>query len=214
MTKMYAVRNWSQFQHYKDRNPQWIKMHFALLASEDWVMLNDASRLLAVVCMLIASRHNGCVPNNPAYIKRIAYLDQEPDLSALISCGFLSETLASASAVQAVDTECLSREEEIREEKSREERGVAKATNQEHAFVGRIVRLNISDFDQWRKNYSHITDLTAELTKADAYYADHPPADGKWFFPVSSWLKRENDKLAKAAAPADWRDDPLYRGVL
>jgi hypothetical protein len=95
------VRNWEQFQHYKDRNPPWIKLHFALLASEDWVTLDDASKLLAVVCMLIASRNNGEVPNNPAYLKRVAYLDKLPKLEPLISCGFLENLQAPASAVQA-----------------------------------------------------------------------------------------------------------------
>lgn len=102
------VRNWAEFQHYKDRNPPWIKLHFALLASEDWVTLDDASKLLAVVCMLVASRNNGMVPNNPAYLKRVAYLDRLPKLKPLIDCGFLemaqadaSERLADASAPQA-----------------------------------------------------------------------------------------------------------------
>lgn len=99
--KTYQVRNWKQFQHYKDRNPPWIKLHFALLASEDWVSLDDASKLLAVVCMLVASRNDGKVPNNPAYLKRVAYLDALPDLTPLIECGFLSETLADASTQQA-----------------------------------------------------------------------------------------------------------------
>lgn len=95
------VRNWEQFQHYKDRNPPWIKLHFALLASEDWVTLDDASKLLAVVCMLIASRNGGMVPNNPAYLKRVAYLDALPNLAPLISCGFLEKELADASTAQA-----------------------------------------------------------------------------------------------------------------
>lgn len=96
------VRNWEQFQHYKDRNPPWIKLHFALLSSEDWVTLADASKLLVIACMLVASRNKGMVPNNPAYMKRVAYLDQEPDFGPLISCGFLENPLADASAVQAV----------------------------------------------------------------------------------------------------------------
>jgi hypothetical protein len=25
------VKNWSEFQHYKDRNPPWIKLHRTLL---------------------------------------------------------------------------------------------------------------------------------------------------------------------------------------
>lgn len=96
------VRNWEQFQHYKDRNPPWIKLHFALLASEDWVTLDDASKLLAVVCMLVASRNNGFVPDNPAYLKRVAYLDRLPKLKPLIDCGFLEIPQADASAVQAL----------------------------------------------------------------------------------------------------------------
>lgn len=72
--------------------------------------------------------------------------------------------------------------------------GGAEAPTAEYAFVGRIIRLNVRDFEQWRQNYPLVTDLVGELTKADAYYADNPPLDGKWFFPVSSWLKRENDK--------------------
>lgn len=100
-TAQFKVRNWEQFQHYKDRNPPWIKLHFALLASEDWVTLDDASKLLAVVCMLIASRNNGLVPNNPAYLKRVAYLDRLPKLKPLIDCGFLEIPQADASDLQA-----------------------------------------------------------------------------------------------------------------
>jgi hypothetical protein len=99
------VKNWEQFQHYRDRNPPWIKLHFALLASEDWVTLDDASKLLAVVCMLIASRNNGMVPNNPAYLKRVAYLDRVPKLKPLIDCGFLEIPQAAASVAQAHDSE-------------------------------------------------------------------------------------------------------------
>lgn len=107
MTKMLHVRNWTRFQHYKDRTPPWIKLHWELLASEDWVLLDDASKLLAVVCMLIASRNEGQVPNNPDYIKRVAYLSKRPNLKPLIECGFLSEVLADASdskQMQANDT--------------------------------------------------------------------------------------------------------------
>ncbi|RWO04398.1 MAG: hypothetical protein EOS07_29760 [Mesorhizobium sp.] len=100
-TTLLKVRNWENFQHYRDRNPPWIKLHFALLASEDWVTLDDASKLLAVVCMLVASRNGGMVPNNPAYLKRLAYLDALPNLQPLISCGFLSKVLAVASTAQA-----------------------------------------------------------------------------------------------------------------
>jgi hypothetical protein len=96
----YRVRNWLNFQHYRDRNPPWIKLHFALLSSRDWVQLDDASRVLAIACMLIASRNDGVVPDDSEYLKRVAYLNSVPDFKPLIDCGFLecaSKMLASAS---------------------------------------------------------------------------------------------------------------------
>jgi hypothetical protein len=39
----------------------------------------------------------------------------------------------------------------------------------------------------------------AELQKADDYYAETPPKDGKWFFPVSRWLARAHNEAAQAA---------------
>lgn len=104
---VYRVRNWARFQHYKHRNPPWIKLHFELLSSPDWVVLADASRVLAIACMLIASRNEGKVSGDRAgieYLKRVAYLHKDPDFKPLIECGFLevaSTMLADASALQA-----------------------------------------------------------------------------------------------------------------
>lgn len=103
----YIVRNWNKFQHYKDRNPPWIKLHFELLSSADWVTLDDASRVLAVACMLVASRNGGHIDGSARglmYLQRVAYLNSAPNLKPLIECGFLecaSAMLADASALQA-----------------------------------------------------------------------------------------------------------------
>lgn len=114
----FRVRNWSRYQHYRDRNPPWIKLHVEIFTSEDWVMLADASKLLALVCMVIAAKHDGRVPNNPHYIKRIAYLDSLPNLKPLIECGFLENTLAEdtetlAAARPEKETEGETEKEEV-----------------------------------------------------------------------------------------------------
>ena len=104
---VYQIRNWKKFQHYHDRNPPWIKLHFSLLASQDWVTLDDTSRVLAVAIMLLASRNKGEIDGSPpglAYLKRVAYLKRTPNLNPLITCGFLVP-LADASTLQAFDTQ-------------------------------------------------------------------------------------------------------------
>jgi len=86
------VRNWSGYQHYRHRNPPWIKLHYDLLSSRDWVMLSDAGRVLAITSMLLAS-HSGLGEGqfnaDPDYVRRMAHLQDEPYFKPLIDIGFL-----------------------------------------------------------------------------------------------------------------------------
>lgn len=213
MAEMLTVKNWRKFQHYKNRTPPWIKLHWELFSSEDWVMLDDASKLLAIACMLIASRNDGCVPNNPAYIRRIAYLDQTPNLTPLIEIGFLQKTLADDSEckrLQADDCPETETETDTELEEERKKEGGANAQT-DYAFVGRVVRLNPADLAKWREAYSAVPDIIAEITAADAYYADNPPKEGKWFFPVSNWLKKAHQDALAGKSPDS--DADIYAAV-
>lgn len=114
----YKIKNWPDYQHYKDRCPPWIKLHHSLLTSELWVMGNDATRTLAIASMLLASRNelsDGTFNGDPEYIKRFAYLNSKPDFKPLIEYGFI-ETVQDASNMLAI---CNT--EKRREEKNREE---------------------------------------------------------------------------------------------
>ena len=48
-------KNWTKFQHYKDRNPPWIKLHRDLLNDKEFMRLPLASKGLAPVLWLLAS---------------------------------------------------------------------------------------------------------------------------------------------------------------
>jgi hypothetical protein len=86
----YVIKNWPKYQHYKTRNPPWVKLYCEILTSEDWVMLDDASRVLAIACMLMASKDdNGYIPDNPGYVQRVCYLNSKPDFAPLLESGFL-----------------------------------------------------------------------------------------------------------------------------
>lgn len=134
----YRVKNWRQFQHYRDRNPPWIKLHFAMLASEDWVSLDDTSRVLAIACMLIASRNEGVVPDNPAYIKRVAYLNKTPNFKPLIECGFLEDASESKQMLADARPEERQRQRRDREE-TEEKEGGASAPSSAGAVNGNAV---------------------------------------------------------------------------
>jgi len=97
----FRVPGWANFQHYRNRKPSWIKLHWDLLTSRDWVCLDSKSRELLIVCMLVASRSpkRGYFDNDPEYIKRVGFLRHEPDFKPLIKCGFLQ--VASANVESA-----------------------------------------------------------------------------------------------------------------
>lgn len=126
----YKIANWDTYQHYKQRNPPppWIKLYTSLLSSEAWVSLDDSGRALMVACMLIGSARGGEIPDNPAYIKRVAYLDKMPDFEPLVAFGFLEKVESLAPCYQNASimlAKCYTREEKRREEgehiESREE---------------------------------------------------------------------------------------------
>lgn len=90
------VKNWSKFQQYKDRNPPWIKLHFEILTSLDWVALSDASRLLMIMCLLVASRYRGHVPYDASYMRRVCHL-KYVNFNPLIGIGYLEKTQADVT---------------------------------------------------------------------------------------------------------------------
>jgi hypothetical protein len=86
------IAKWAEYQHYGKRCPPWIKLHNTMLTSPTWVVLDDAGRVLAIACMLLASRDragNGEFDAAPEYVRRVAYLNQAPDFAPLLKVGFL-----------------------------------------------------------------------------------------------------------------------------
>ena len=99
------VKNWSEFQHYKDRNPPWIKLHRALLDDYEFARLQDASKAHLMLIWLFASQRDGHIPNDPAFLKKKLGLEKEPNLQSFIDQGLLiqeqnaCETLADCEQV-------------------------------------------------------------------------------------------------------------------
>lgn len=85
----FSIPNWTYYQHYKDRNPPWIKLHREILDSDDWIGWSDASRLLAITLMMVASESYGLIKADMAYIKKRLRMDAEVDLEPLVESGFI-----------------------------------------------------------------------------------------------------------------------------
>jgi len=105
------VKNFERFQHYKDRNPPWIKLYNDLLDDYEFARLQDASKWLAVGLWLLASRYDNRIPADPEWIGRRINATEPVDLQPLLNAGFItmyqdaSDTLADRKQDDDLETE-------------------------------------------------------------------------------------------------------------
>ena len=95
-------KNWTKFQHYKNRRPPWIKLHREFLDDRKFASLPLASKALAPLLWLLASeQHDGIFDGSTEELTfrlRLSADEIEEGRKALISAGFFivaSKTLAS-----------------------------------------------------------------------------------------------------------------------
>lgn len=70
----------------------------------------------------------------------------------------------------------------------------------DYAFKGQTIRLNQSDYDQWKKVFYAIPDFDAELFTLDAFYTEQE--EKKWFVRCSrALLKAHNRALVAQRVP-------------
>lgn len=66
------IKNWDEFQHFKDRTPPWIKLYKYLLDDPDWHALDGDTAKTLIMLWLIASEDKtmtGTLPDN----KKLAF---------------------------------------------------------------------------------------------------------------------------------------------
>lgn len=56
------IKNWHQFQHFKDRRPPWVKLYRDLLDDIEWHDLDSKAAKVLVMLWLIASETDGILP--------------------------------------------------------------------------------------------------------------------------------------------------------
>jgi len=96
MTKQYIqVKNWAEFQHYKDRKPLWIKMYLSLLEDDDpydtaYTDLTDTEKCHLHHIWLLASKHGNRIPYIDAWLQGKLNIKSKLNLKNLINSGFVS----------------------------------------------------------------------------------------------------------------------------
>jgi uncharacterized phage protein (TIGR02220 family) len=80
---MLRVKNWSKFQHFKDRKPPWVKLYRDILDDLEWHELDPQAAKVLVMLWLIASEDEGRLPNNKELAFRLRI--SEKSLETVVS---------------------------------------------------------------------------------------------------------------------------------
>lgn len=114
--KYFAVKNLEKFQHYRDRNPPWIKLHKTVFTDYEFSCLQDASKLHLILIWLLASQLDNKIPYDPEWLKQQIHIKGKVDLKPLFEKGFLVNSKPLADSEQDATTETEAYKEETETE--------------------------------------------------------------------------------------------------
>lgn len=169
MDTYFKVRNWETFQHYKDRNPPWIKLHNHLLDNYEFECLPDASKAHLLCIWMLASRTQNKMPLDPKWIKRKIGASSDVDLDILIKYGFIEEECelhnmercASKALVSEEKRRDREEERQSREEKSLQEKDILSVKPDVIEVINHLNEVTGSKYKATTK--SHSENISARL---------------------------------------------------
>ena len=119
------IVNWKVFQHYKQRNPPWIKLYNTPLDDDDFDCLPDDSKLLFFCLLMFASRRDNKINLDFAWLQKklpIRKKIKQRMLQPLIDVGFIACKHNDSTMIAGCKQDAMpekSRVEERKEEKKR-----------------------------------------------------------------------------------------------
>ena len=210
----FKVSGWEEFQHYKDRNPPWIKLHNQLLDNYDFEVLGDSAKGHLLCIWMLASRTNNEMMFDSKWIARKIGASSKVDLDLLLSSGFieLQEAEHDASKLQQETFVSVPPEEKRREEAETE---TEKRRGKNNACAFDFTQWNSQPSDsvlsEWIKHRNKkkattsqlvITRMTKDINEAfkDGYSADDCLSEAivrGWTGMKAEWIK--NSQANKSA---------------
>ena len=94
-----VVVNWGTFQHYRKRNPPWIKMHTSLLDDYDFHRLPGNAKWQLPLLWLIAARQDNRIPDDREWLAELFHVGQDNlEIDLLIASGWLERRIAPGAS--------------------------------------------------------------------------------------------------------------------
>jgi hypothetical protein len=87
--KFLAIKDFEKFQHYRDRNPPWIKLYATILTDAYFLQLPEAAQAQLMKLWVLASQMGNPLPFSPRLLAGKIGAGRRCYLDLLVSSGFL-----------------------------------------------------------------------------------------------------------------------------
>ena len=121
------VKNWEEFQQYKDRDPKWIKVHRDLLYDYEMDRLDEIAQLHLLKIWLLAAKLDNKIPNDAEWIARQIGAKSKVNIKQLCTFGFL---IAYESVQACTETYLETETETYKQEAEKEIDSAQRASKQ------------------------------------------------------------------------------------
>ena len=189
MTNYLKIRNWPRWQSYRsDRGqPPWIKLHRSLMRNPEWVSLTDAQRGQLIALWLLAADRDGVILASPCLLKKLCFMDTEPDIELFTSLNFIEPDVIVASSWRQSDAPEESRVEESRGEREKRKSLTPSvfdqsdpATKKQTAFAYSCLKKHGLTISSWQQATGREGRLTSQdVDEILATYIEAPSKDDK-----------------------------------
>ncbi len=87
--KYISILNPNRLQHYKQRNPPWIKLYRDIFSDPDFQGLNDAARVQLLFLETLVPEFDNRIPYDSKYLRRRLATKERLQIPALEKAGFV-----------------------------------------------------------------------------------------------------------------------------
>lgn len=188
-------KNWSEYQHYKDRSPPWIKLHRDLLNNREYMCLPLASKAIAPLLWLLASESKTGEFNSDitelSFRLRLTEKEVRDGLKPLIDNGFFVD--ASGMLAECLQVAIPETERETEKEAEKKQKIIKKETQID------------MDFFASPEHHRLAEELNVNLTTEVLKFKDYHKAKGSkfkdWDAALRTWIRNSAD-FRKTNTPA------------
>ena len=201
------VKNWEQFQQYKDRDPKWIKLHRDLLYDYEFDQLSELNQLHLIKIWLLAAKLNNKIPNDTAWLRRNIGAQSNINIKQLVTAGFLDPYRNVQDCTEMyLETE-TEEEAEVEEEEERDKARTKKRTRLPANWKPSEKLINYLQ----EKRPDLDADITFENFKD--YYLSHGKLMMDWNLTCMRWIRNEkfNGKTRPGTSRQTLRETAVER---